>query len=215
MRRRELLPAAAASAAAVVAVFLLVLAADVLRRERALGAGDVTFEATPRFAGDRWHVDGLVPNAIAEPVLGLDDDLDYRRTIQMFARVEPGEVVIFGPRLENLLGTAQVEVGRLGREHPDAHRRSRALNLAGIFQVGRGTSPTNQVSDSAERVAVLKQAVGLFQGAVRLDERNDDAKLNLELALRDAGAAVLSGDTPSGNAAEGTRSGAGRAGSGY
>jgi hypothetical protein len=215
MTRRERLSIAGAALGAILAILLLLLAVDTLRWQSRLGAADVTFEATPRVAGDRWDVDGLLPNDLAEPLLGIDDDLEYRRGVQMFARVAPGEVVIYGPRLENLLGTAQVEIGRLSREDPDAARRSRALNIAGIFQVGRGTSPTNQVSDSAERLAVLRQAIGLFQGAIRLDEQNDDAKLNLELALRDAGSAILSGDTPTGNAAEGERSGAGRAGSGY
>ena len=214
MRRQRLrVPAAVAGAA--LGIVLLVLAVDVLRWQSGLAAGDVGFEATPRAAGDRWDVRGVVPPALAKPVLRVGDDVEYRHAVQQFARVEPGEVVIFGPQLENLLGSAQVEIGRISRDDPDARRRSRALNIAGIFQVGRGTSPTNQVNDSAERIAVLRQAIGLFQGAVRLDPENDDAKLNLELALRDAGAATLSGDTPSGNPAEGHRSGAGRAGSGY
>ena len=116
---------------------------------------------------------------------------------------------IYGPRLENLFGEAQVAVGRLSRDDPDRARRSRALNLMGVFQISRN------VTDSAERVAVLRLGIGLFQGSVRLDESNADAKYNLELLLRDAGAAVLSGDVPSGQAGEGERSGAGRAGSGY
>lgn len=215
MTRRERITVGGAALCALLAILLLLLAVEALRWQTRLGAGDVTFEATPRVSGDRWRVDGLLPSSVAAPLLGVQDDVEFRHGMQLFARVAPGEVVIYGPRLENLLGTAQVEVGRLSREDPDARRRSRALNLAGVFHVGRGTSPTNQVSDSAERIAVLRQAIGLFQGAIRLDERNDDAKLNLELALRDAGAALLSGDTPTGNAAEGERSGAGRAGSGY
>jgi hypothetical protein len=201
---------------AVLALVLVVLAVDVLRWQSALGAADVSFDATPRSGAQRrWAVDGLLPGSLAKVALRVEDDLEYREAIQLFARVEPGQVQIFGPQLENLYGTAQVEVGRIGRVDPDSARRSRALNLAGVFQVGRQTTPSNQVTDSAERLAVLRQAIGLFQAAVRLDEHNDDAKLNLELVLRDAGAAVLSGDVPNGNAAEGERSGAGRAGSGY
>ena len=215
MTRRDRLVLGGAIVAAILGLLLLVLAVDVLRWQSRLDAADVSFETTPRVPGDRWAVDGILPGSIVEPVLRVGDDVEYRHAVQLFARVEPGEVVIYGPRLENLLGTAQVEIGRLGRDDPDPRRRSRALNLAGIFHVGRGTSPTNQVTDSAERLAVLRQAIGLFQGAIRLDEDNDDAKLNLELALRDAGAAVLSGDVPSGNPAEGERSGAGRSGSGY
>lgn len=207
--RRQRLELAGAAAAAVLAVALFVLAADVLRWQNALGAGDTAFEATPRGAGDRWDVDGVLPPGLERAALRLDDDLAFREAVQLFARVQPGEVQIYGPRLENLLGEAQVQIGRVSREDPDSRRKSRALNMMGIFQVGRN------VQDSAERIAVLRQGIGLFQSAVRLDEENDDAKLNLELLLRDAGAAVLSGDVPSGNAAEGERSGAGRAGTGY
>jgi hypothetical protein len=214
--RRRRLEVVGAAAAAVLALLLVVLAVDVLRWQSALGAADVSFDATPRSGVQRrWAVDGLLPGSLEKVALRVEDDLEYREAIQLFARVEPGQVQIFGPQLENLYSTAQVEVGRIGRVDPDPARRSRALNLAGVFQVGRQTTPSNQVTDSAERLAVLRQAIGLFQAAVRLDERNDDAKLNLELVLRDAGAAVLSGDVPNGNAAEGERSGAGRAGSGY
>lgn len=207
--KRERLQVLGAAIGALVAVALLLLAVDVLRWQSRLGTGDVAFTAAPRTPGDRWGGDSVIPAALAEPTLGIDDDLLYRQAIQLFARVQPGEVQIYGPRLENLFGEAQVAVGRLSREDPEAARRSRALNLMGIFQVSRN------VTDSAERIAVLRQGIGLFQGAVRLDDDNADAKYNLELLLRDAGAAVLSGDVPSGQAGEGERSGAGRAGSGY
>ena len=214
--RRRRLELVGAAVCALVAVLLVVFAVDVLRWQRTLGAADVAFDATPRSgAQDRWAFDGVLPSTLEKLALRVDDDLQYRDAIQLFARVEPGQVQIFGPQLENLFGTAQVEVGRIGRVDPDAARRSRALNLSGVFQVGRQTSPSNQVTDSAERLAVLREAIGLFQAAVRLDDGNEDAKLNLELVLRDAGAAVVSGDVPNGNAGEGERSGAGRAGSGY
>jgi hypothetical protein len=207
--KRERLQLLGAAIGALLAVLLLLLAVDVLRWQGRLDAGDVAFTAAPRTPGDRWAGDSLLPSTLAEPTLGIDDDLSYREAMQLFARVQPGEVQVYGPRLENLFGEAQVRVGRLSREDPEAARRSRALNLMGIFQVSRN------VTDSAERIAVLRQGIGLFQGAVRLDDANADAKYNLELLLRDAGSAVLSGDVPSGQAGEGERSGAGRAGSGY
>jgi hypothetical protein len=214
--RRRRLEIAGAAVCALLALLLVVFAVDVLRWQSELGGADVRFDATPRSgAQDRWAVDGILPSSLEKLAFRVEDDLEYREAIQLFARVEPGAVQIFGPQLENLYGTAQVEVGRIGRVDPDPARRSRALNLAGVFQVGRQASPSNQVTDAAERLAVLRQAIGLFQSAVRLDESNENAKLNLELVLRDAGAAVLSGDVPNGNAAEGERSGAGRAGSGY
>jgi transcriptional/translational regulatory protein YebC/TACO1 len=69
--------------------------------------------------------------------------------------------------------------------------------------------------DQAEREAILRKAIHTFRSAVDTDPGNEDAKVNLELALRDAKATNLPGTDPSGGAAEGTISGQGTSGSGY
>jgi hypothetical protein len=207
--RHERLKLVAAVLAVPLAIVLLALAVDTLLWQRALERADVRFEASPRAAGDRWDVDGLLPQSLATNGLQVEDDLAYRRAAQLYVRVEPGRVVIFGPQLEAQLGEAQLLLGRVSRSDANPQRKANALNLLGVFQMSRN------VVDADERIAVLRQAIGLFQNAVRVDPSNKDAKLNLELALRDAGAVILPGTVPSGTRAEGSRSGAGRTGSGY
>lgn len=207
--RGERILRVAAVLAVPLALALVALAVDALLWQRALGAADVRFEAAPRAPGERWDVRGVLPATVARPLLGVDDDLEYRHAAQLFARVEPGKVVIFGPRLESLLGEAQLQLGRISREDSNRERKANALNLLGVFQMGR------DVVDAQERVAVLRQGIGLFQSAARTDPNNAAAKLNLELALRDAGAVILPGGVPSGTRASGERSGVGRSGSGY
>jgi hypothetical protein len=70
-------------------------------------------------------------------------------------------------------------------------------------------------SDPRERDANLKEAIESFRTAIRLDSRNDDAKANLEFALRAAEPGQLAGENPERGAARGQRAGAGRAGGGY
>lgn len=207
MRRR--VATIAAILAVPLAAVLLLLAIDVLIWQRGLDRADVSFEATPRATGDRWDIDGVLPTALATEGLRVEDDLTYRRAVQLYIRVEPGRVVIFGPQLEARLGQAQLDLGRISRNDSNRFRRGNAFNLLGTFQMARNVVDTN------ERIAVLRQGINLFQSAVRVDPNNDDAKLNLELALRDAGSFIVPGNVPSGTRAEGARSGAGRGGGGY
>jgi hypothetical protein len=69
--------------------------------------------------------------------------------------------------------------------------------------------------DQTEADTTLRRAIHTLRSAVETDPENADAKLNLELALRNAKAVNLPGTDPSGDAASGTISGQGRSGSGY
>jgi hypothetical protein len=206
--RRRLLVAAAVLAVPV-ALALAVLAVDVLRTPSTLADDDVRFEAAPRRSAGLWEGLDFLPGRPAEHALDLGDDLDYRRTMAAFLRVEPGRVEIFGPELENLLGTVQREVteGSAGDANPA--RRSRYLNLLAVMALQR------YGSDAAETETILRSAVNTLRSAVETDPTFADAKLNLELALRSAKATNVPGIDPSGGAAEGTISGQGRSGSGY
>ena len=62
---------------------------------------------------------------------------------------------------------------------------------------------------------VLRKAIEIFRSAIAVDSTNQDAKINLELALRNAKAVNLPGTDPDSGAAQGSLSGQGRAGSGY
>jgi hypothetical protein len=200
---------AAAVVAVPLALLLAVLAVDVLRVPGKVESGDVRFEAAPRRAQGAWSSIDFVKGWPASRLLDTGDDLAYRKVLARFLRVEPGKVDIYGPELENLRGRVQLDLTRLSAEDDNPTRRSRFLNLLGAMSLDRYSY------DQAEREAILRKAIHTFRSAVDTDPDNEDAKVNLELALRDAKATNLPGTDPSGGAAEGTISGQGTSGSGY
>jgi hypothetical protein len=199
---------AAAVLAIPVAAMLALLAVDLLRTPAALERDDVRFEAAPNRQAGLWNGSGIAPGVV-EPVLGLDDDLAYRRAMARFLRVEPGKVEIFGPELENLRGQVQLEITQGSAEDANPARRAQYLNLLAVLSLERFGG------DQTEADTVLRRAIHMLRSAVDTDPGNADAKLNLELALRNAKAVNLPGTDPSGDAADGTISGQGRSGSGY
>jgi hypothetical protein len=205
--------------AVVGAALLALVAVDALRWEHRLRADDRLFETAP--ASERlWHPGPLLPFSAAERLLDLRDDVEYRRTLRRFWTIRPG-VAIIGPDLEALRGQVEAGLARHARDDSTSGRRSHTLNLLGVLTVGRyygvdfGAGTSGAPADPAERLSVIRQSVGLFQAAVEAHGNNRDAKLNLELLLRDQGAAEFIADSPTGQAAEGQGTGAGRGGSGY
>ena len=77
-----------AVAAFAASALLAVLAADVLRTERALDHGDARFGTV---AGTRgmWDADTLLPAETSRRLLDVDDDIGYREALQAFRLAEP------------------------------------------------------------------------------------------------------------------------------
>jgi hypothetical protein len=190
------------------ALALLVLAMDVLRTPGEIERDDVRFEAAPGRQAGLWEGTGVAPGLV-EGVLDLEDDLTYRRAMAGFLKVEPGKVEIFGPELENLSGQVQRELTSGSAQDPNPQRRAQYLNLLAAMMLSRFSL------DGTENETNLVRAIHTLRSAVQTDPQNADAKLNLELALRNALATNLPGTDPTGDASSGTISGRGRAGSGY
>jgi hypothetical protein len=84
------------------------------------------------------------------------------------------------------------------------------LNFLGVIPLDRS------ITELERRASILETAKGVFQSAVRTDPENADAKLNLEIVLRDAAITGPLADDPSGEAAGGQRSSPGGvSGEGY
>lgn len=214
MSRRSVLSLAAVAGAAL----LVLLAVDAMRWERRLKADDARFAAAP-MSVQLWQAQALLPAGATQRLLGLRDDVAYRRALRQFWPVRPGRPIM-GPELETLRGVAETDLARISRSSTEAAPRAHLLNLLGVLTIGRyygsyygftGGGPT----DPAERALVLRTAIGLFQSAIEADPGTVDAKLNLELLLRDPGAQQFLVDTPAGSAAEGRATGAGAGGGGY
>lgn len=199
-------PAAVALSFAV-AVLLALLAADVVRSQQALEKGDVRFAGVAGTKG-MWEGDTILPAGASRALLGLDDDLDYRQAVQRFRFAQPRQPVTTFAQLTKRSGAERVLAGA-AREDTDPHRGSALANLRGALALEEARVGT--VSGPA-----LRRAASHFRRAMELDPGNDDARFNLELALRllsnTAGSSAGSGER-AGTPASGA--GAASSGSGY
>jgi len=207
--RRTWLIRIAAVLAVPVAVALVVLAVDVLRVAGEIAADDVRFQAGPRVRRSLWDDLGFLPGRPGARLLGTDDDVRHRKTLALFAQVQPGKVAVTSPELEALRGQAQLEVTLQARVEREPHRLSQQLNNLGVLTMGRYST------DSQEAIQILSRGVGAFQNAIEVDPDNTDALRNLEILLRRPEAATLPPNDPSQGGAQGRVSGQGRVGSGY
>jgi hypothetical protein len=209
VRAREKLLWVAAALAVPVAVVLALLAVDVLRAPDEVAADDTRFESAPLRQRTLWDDVGFLPWRASERLLELGDDLDYRRTVWLYARIDPQKVQITEPEQDALRGRTLLEIALRSREEPDDRRRAQLLVLHGALTMGRLSS------DPREREANLNDAIDSFRTAIRLDPKNEDAKINLEFALRAVAASISFGENPERGAARGQRAGTGRPGGGY
>lgn len=191
------------------AVVLVLFAVDVLRWSGRLAEQDLGFAAAPRQARFT-EPSGLLPLGVAKGALGGEDDLEFRRRLQAFARIRPGAVAD-AQQFEQLRGETQLALARLSRIDADARRRSRAANMIGVLALDPQRAPLIQ----EEFEKLVQGAIDAFRSAVETDPANADAKRNLELALRLPGAAFLPGNDPSGSRDVGRVAGLGLTGSGY
>lgn len=199
----------AAVLAVPLAIVLVLVAVDVLHAPGRLQGDDLRFQVRPHRQTGLYENLSYLPGDPAVHLLGLGDDLTYRRTLEDFVRVRPGKVQIYGPVLENLVGKVEYELADGSANDPDPARRSILLNLAGA------TTLSNFTSDPTENANNLRKAIADFRTAIDLDSSNTDAKVNLELALRNAKAENIPGTGPDSGASQGKVSGQGRSGTGY
>jgi hypothetical protein len=205
--RREALVAVGALA---LAALLALLGFEALRWDRRLADDDARFAASP-LAAELWKGDELLPVAPARNLLGLDDDLRYRRAVSLYTRSRPGEPTALNPRRESLRGAAQRELTAISREDSNAARRSQAAMLVALLALGRG----DLFQSAEERLTVQRTATGNLQVAVMLDPANVEAKRNLELVLTSIGEPPSGATDAGGTSDTGNQGGIGRSGSGY
>ena len=194
----------------VVAAATMLLASDSLRWQHRVGVDDQRFAAAPE-RSDLWSLRPLAPLAPTRFLLGLDDDLAYRRAMQAF--------VLGRPRLETYTDTesiiqrtrAQVLLADIGDGGHSSDARAEASNLLGVLRL------VNTFLDPPQATTYLTSAAEDFRQAIALAPEHGHAKYNLELTLlrlRDELAkSGASGQSPQGGVGSG--SGAKRPGSGY
>jgi hypothetical protein len=181
--RRALALVAAAALVAAGAVLLL-LASDVRDLDRALAADDERFRARPEVPVG-WTGPGRVPFDAAARLLAVEDDVAYRRAVQLFWTSAPTEAAEGRRVIERRRVAAAAALGKAARD-ADPARRGEASNLLGILALVAG-------ADSTTRVDSVQAAAESFRRAVVAAPASEDAKHNLELVLRNT-APKQSGD---------------------
>jgi hypothetical protein len=192
------------------ALLLALLGYEALRWHDSVAADDARFAASPLSEG-LWKHEERLPLAPTRRLLGLSDDLAYRRAVSFYTRSRPGEPTALNPQREALRGNARQVLSALTRTDPEPSRRSQAAMLVALLSLGQG----DLFQSAEERLQVLRGGVGNLQIAVALDPDNSEAKRNLELVLTSAGLPPSGATDAGGTSDTGDQAGVGRSGSGY
>jgi len=166
---------ALAAGALALAAVLALFAVDVLHRESSLAAGDLRYDLNP---GQKhlWRAAEILPFGAARSVLGVDDDLRYRRSVRLFLLSQPRTAVALGlaPARAQAEGALEEAIAAEG----NTRHKSDLINMLGVLAVSSAASAL-----LADPNAV-HQSVSAFTRALQVDPANADAKSNLELVLR-------------------------------
>ena len=161
------------------AVLLVLLAIDVRREGNRLGRDDIAFRVDPT-RGDLWRPPKLVPYNAGAKLLGVTDQVAYRRVVQLFALSRPKiDVLRATAAMQTYRSVAAVQLWSRAQHDPDAARKSRELNMLGVLDL-----VSSGPADRIRRLSALVRASGSFRNAILADDKNADAKYNLELTLR-------------------------------
>ena len=157
------------------AVFLLLFAIDARDWGKRIASDDLRFPADPS-APSLWHPAEVAPFGLARNVLGINDDVSYRKAFQLFLLGRPLENLT-ARQFESLRAQAQVALADVESSGDDRARRSEAANMLGVLDLSLA------VRDSTLATTFLADAIGNFRDAMTLDDSNADARFNLEYAL--------------------------------
>ena len=188
-----------AVACVAVAAFLVLIAVDAHAWSSRLAADDLRYRRDATSSG-LWRPAQVAPGGVAQNLLGIGDDLAYRRALRDF-RIGRVTEPVASPTITSHRIAAQIELTHVAGTNGDPLIRSQVDNLLGVLGFGLGSQ------DFGERQAFFNNAISAFQNAVVLDPSNDDAFYNLEYALDQV---QSTGETPAqGSTQLGHRGGAG------
>lgn len=209
--RRRILRAALVAGCLAGGVAALLLAADVAATRQALADDDVRYRTAPE--QELWAPDELLPGGVARSLLGVRDDLLFRRALRAVRLSHPELPGFSDPAYVLHRNDASAWLVDVVQKDERLERRSAAANLLGVL------SFADAIADYQNRAKLLAAAGGRFRRAVSLDGANEEAKVNLELTLsrsQDFELSEAGGGTdpsPGGRGSKGA--GAGDPGGGY
>lgn len=176
MRLRRFAPALGVAGLFLLAAAAAALAADVLRWDRHLERSDLRFAAA-RGEPDMWTPDTLLPAGVSRALLGAGDDVALRRAVQSVRFSRPRSPVRQFADV-TLRSAAEGELARAAQADPEPQHGALLANLRGVLALEEARLAQAQSS------VLIRRAVFSFREAIRLDADYEDAKFNLELALR-------------------------------
>jgi hypothetical protein len=173
------------AAAAVLALF----ARDALHWQRAMRDADAR-SALGYVPPAAWRSDSTLPSGLVRRVLGIDDDLDFRRAIS-------GALPSFSEtpsllRRSSTRAIVESALTRIARNDPDPKRAAIAADDLGALFYFDPPTPADAQNPYENPAAgspsggetPTQKALSEFIEAVRLDPSDAIAQLNLETALR-------------------------------
>ena len=175
-RARSIGAGAGVVALLLAAVLGVALAVDLLRAENRVAVADAAF-TTGLDRAVTWDADTLLPVGVSRGVLGLDDDIAFRRAVQRFWLSKPRDPLREFGDVTRRSG-AERELARLAESDESAERRAVALTMRGALLLEEARNTTTQ------RQVFVRRAIEQFRKAVVLDPSNADAVYDLELALK-------------------------------
>lgn len=163
-------------------VVLLVLAAisalvarDAAAIRHGMDRGDLAFEALP--AAERlWRFETTLP--FADTLLGIEDDLVYRRALRAFAVDDRRAANPYDFSRPAFRAEAQATLVNAEGAGLTPAQRSKLATLAGVLAFDEA------VNDPVNGPNLVRQSLAHFQRAVRVDPTNTEAKYDLEFVLR-------------------------------
>ena len=201
---------AIAVVALVAAVFAALLASDLRSWQTSVRDGDIEYAQSPATA--RWNATTILPFHLSRGILGISDQLAFRRAARTFVPVHSlGNGFDNGYSESRERADLEIVLANLARGH-DRTRDSAADNMLGILAYADTTAT------GSSQPAPVERAVADFQSAVQLDPSNTDAKYNLEWLQRQlvAHGARVGNTSGTGGAKRGHKgAGSGTPGRGY
>jgi hypothetical protein len=212
---RELLLVPAA-ACVLLAVLAALVAFDARRWHGAVERDDIRFSAGAPSGG--WSPSTVAPLDLGERLLGVSDDVAFRRMLLTLRSSKLRDVTVSDPVLALRRTELTEELESILATDPDDRVRSRAATLLGVLNIAAWNAAP-AIGADRDRSELLLAAVAAFEQALDLDTENDDAKYNLQVMLQ-RGEGLLPSEAAAGrNPSPGGRgsrgAGAGAPGSGY
>ena len=151
-------------------------AVDAQRWNGLLERDDVAFDRAHGRSG-LWRPDTLLPGDTVERMIGVGDDIAFRRALQRWVLARPSQQ----PRNQHdvaLRADADARLAFVADAGASAETRSRAATLRGVLALDEARS------SGPRGGAAIERSLEQFRTAIRLDGTNSQAKYDLELVLR-------------------------------